>query len=166
MTDVTETTIRVAIIEDRREIREGLAMIINGTAGFRCAGTYRSMEDALEHIGQDKPHVVLNDIGLPGMSGIEGIRILKERHPSLPILMLTVYEDDDRIFDALCAGASACAVSMTSSKCTRNPRPWLKLSAAISSKAVSAAAQRHVPDTFQLAAIFPFSVFLASQKIK
>ncbi len=64
MTDVTETTIRVAIIEDRREIREGLAMIINGTAGFRCAGTYRSMEDALEHIGQDKPHVVLNDMAV------------------------------------------------------------------------------------------------------
>src|SRR6266571_1747742 len=113
MTDVTETTIRVAIIEDRREIREGLAMIINGTAGFRCAGTYRSMEDALEHIGQDKPHVVLNDIGLPGMSGIEGIRILKERHPSLPILMLTVYEDDDRIFEALCAGASGYLLKKT-----------------------------------------------------
>ena len=113
MTDVTETTIRVAIIEDRREIREGLAMIINGTAGFRCAGTYRSMEDALEHIGQDKPHVVLNDIGLPGMSGIEDIRILKERHPSLPILMLTVYEDDDRIFEALCAGASGYLLKKT-----------------------------------------------------
>src|SRR6266478_2122196 len=168
MTDVTETTIRVAIIEDRREIREGLAMIINGTAGFRCAGTDRSMEDALEHIGQDKPHVVLNDIGLPGMSGIEGIRILKERHPSLPILMLTVYEDDDRIFEALCAGASGYLLKktpparlLTSSKCTRNPRPWLKLCAAISSKAVSAAAQRHVPDTFQLNAIRPFLAFLA-----
>src|SRR5438034_9089096 len=113
MTSVTETPSRVAIIEDRREIREGLAMIINGTAGFRCAGTYRSMEDALERIGQDKPHVVLNDIGLPGMSGIEGIRILKERHPSLPILMLTVYEDDDRIFEALCAGASGYLLKKT-----------------------------------------------------
>src|SRR5712692_9770580 len=113
MTAATETPIRVAIIEDRREIREGLAMIINGTAGFRCAGTYRSMEDALEHIGQDKPHVVLNDIGLPGMSGIEGMRILKERHPELPLVALTVYEDDDRIFEALCAGASGYLLKKT-----------------------------------------------------
>jgi DNA-binding NarL/FixJ family response regulator len=102
----TETTIRVAIVEDRREIREGLSTIINGTPGFRCTGSYRSMEDAFEHIAGDVPDVVLNDIGLPGMSGIDGIRILKERHPGLLVLMLTIYDDDERIFDALCAGAS------------------------------------------------------------
>src|SRR5439155_6845557 len=106
MSAVTETTIRVAIVEDRREIRDGLAMIINGTSGFRCTGAYRSMEEALERIAADMPDIVLNDIGLPGMSGIEGIRILKERHPGLLVLMLTIYDDDDRIFDALCAGAS------------------------------------------------------------
>jgi len=99
-------TIRVAIVEDRREIREGLSTIINGTPGFRCTGSYRSMEDALEKIAADVPDVVLNDIGLPGMSGIDGIRILKERHPGLLVLMLTIYDDDERIFDALCAGAS------------------------------------------------------------
>jgi DNA-binding NarL/FixJ family response regulator len=102
----TETTIRVAIVEDRREIREGLSTIISGTPGFRCTGSYRSMEDAFEHIAGDVPDVVLNDIGLPGMSGIDGIRILKERHPGLLVLMLTIYDDDERIFDALCAGAS------------------------------------------------------------
>ena len=102
----TETTIRVAIVEDRREIREGLSTIINGTPGFRCTGSYRSMEDAFEHIAGDVPDVVLNDIGLPGMSGIDGIRILKERHPGLLVLMLTIYDDDERIFNALCAGAS------------------------------------------------------------
>src|SRR4026209_471430 len=64
------------------------------------------MEDAFEHIAGDVPDVVLNDIGLPGMSGIDGIRILKERHPGLLVLMLTIYDDDERIFDALCAGAS------------------------------------------------------------
>jgi len=101
-----EPTIRVAIVEDRREIREGLSTIINGAPGFRCSGSYRAMEDALERIGADLPDVVLNDIGLPGMSGIDGIRILKERYPSLLVLMLTIYNDDDRIFDALCAGAS------------------------------------------------------------
>ena len=102
----TETTIRVAIVEDRREIREGLSTIINGTPGFRCTGSYRSMEDAFEHIAGDVPDIVLNDIGLPGMSGIDGIRILKERHPGLLVLMLTIYDDDERIFNALCAGAS------------------------------------------------------------
>jgi DNA-binding NarL/FixJ family response regulator len=106
ITEGTETTIRVAIVEDRREIREGLSTIINGTPGFRCTGSYRSMEDAFEHIAGDVPDVVLNDIGLPGMSGIDGIRILKERHPGLLVLMLTIYDDDERIFDALCAGAS------------------------------------------------------------
>ena len=97
--------IKVAIIEDRRDIREGLAVLINGTEGYRCTNSFRSMEDALEAIDHDLPHVVLADIGLPGMSGIEGIRILKERYRDLTMLMLTVYDDDDRIFDALCAGA-------------------------------------------------------------
>src|SRR5262245_10582311 len=97
--------IRTAIVEDQRDIREGLTMLIDGTPGYKCTGSYRSMEEALDRIAADTPDVVLCDIGLPGMSGIEGIRILKERHPRLSLLMLTVYDDDDRIFDALCAGA-------------------------------------------------------------
>jgi DNA-binding NarL/FixJ family response regulator len=105
--------IKVAIIEDRREIREGLAMLISGTEGFRCTGAYRSMEEALDKIGFDMPDVVLNDIGLPGMSGIDGIKLLKERHPDLYILMLTVYDDDERIFDAMCAGASGYLLKKT-----------------------------------------------------
>jgi DNA-binding NarL/FixJ family response regulator len=108
-----DSTIRVAIVEDRREIREGLATIINGTPGFRCTGAFRSMEEALDRIGQDLPDVVLNDIGLPGMSGIDGIRILKERYPDLLVLILTIYDDDDRIFDALCAGASGYLLKKT-----------------------------------------------------
>jgi len=108
--DISQTvlepdTIKVAIIEDRREIRDGLAMLISGTEGFKCTGTYRSMEDALPRIGTDLPDVVLCDIGLPGMSGIDGMRILKERFPDLLLLMLTIYDDDERIFNALCAGA-------------------------------------------------------------
>src|SRR5438034_8936679 len=113
MTAAGESTIRVAIVEDRREIREGLASVINGTPGFRCTGAFRSMEDALDRIGQDLPDVVLNDIGLPGMSGIDGIRILKDRYPDLVVLILTIYDDDDRIFDALCAGASGYLLKKT-----------------------------------------------------
>lgn len=97
--------IKVAIIEDRREIRDGLAMLIGGTDGYACTGSYHSMEEALAKIGADLPDVALCDIGLPGMSGIEGMRLLKERYPGLLLLMLTVYDDDERIFDALCAGA-------------------------------------------------------------
>ena len=99
------SVIKVTIVEDRREIREALALLISGTEGFSCVGNYRSMEEALEKIAHNLPDLVLCDIGLPGMDGIEGIRLLRERHPSLSVLMLTVYEDDERIFDALCAGA-------------------------------------------------------------
>src|SRR5262245_41130508 len=112
-TDVTTSVslsapIKVAIIEDQRTIREGLAALIDGTDGFRCTGFYGSMEEALKKIGsnsEDVPDVALVDIGLPGMSGIEGIGLLRERYPAMPVLMLTVYKDDDRIFKALCAGA-------------------------------------------------------------
>jgi DNA-binding NarL/FixJ family response regulator len=97
--------IKVAIVEDQREIRECLALLVNGTDGFTCTGSYRSMEEALEKIPRQVPDVVLSDIGLPGMSGIDGVRRLKELLPGLLVLMLTVYDDDERIFDAMCAGA-------------------------------------------------------------
>ena len=99
-------TLKVAIVEDQREVREGLAVLINGTPGFRCTGNYRSMEEALRVLEKEPPDVLLTDIGLPLMSGTEGIRILKGLYPDLPILALTVYKDDEDIFEALCAGAS------------------------------------------------------------
>ena len=87
--------IRVVIIEDVREVREGLRMLIDGTGGFQCAANFRTMEDALAGIGGTRPDVILTDIGLPGMDGIEGTRQLRERFPEVPILALTVYDDDD-----------------------------------------------------------------------
>ena len=106
-------TIRVAIVEDRKEIREGLALLIDGTPGYHCARTFRTMEDALAGIGAEKPDVALVDIGLPGMSGIEGIRILRTLHPEIRLLVLSVYDDDERIFGALCAGATGYLLKKT-----------------------------------------------------
>jgi DNA-binding NarL/FixJ family response regulator len=96
----------VVLIEDMKDVREGLSVLINGTAGFRCTGAYRTMEDALSAVKRDGTDVILTDIGLPGMSGIDGIRALRERLPDVPILALTVYDSDDQVFRALCAGAS------------------------------------------------------------
>ena len=112
-TQPSATAIKVAIIEDRREIRESLGTLIGGTDGFACTGSYRSMEDALAKIGSHLPDLALVDIGLPGMSGIEGLRILKEQYPDMLLLMLTIYDDDERIFDAMCAGASGYLLKKT-----------------------------------------------------
>lgn len=101
-----DVPVRVVIIEDLREVREGLAMLIGGTEGFQCAGSYRTMEDALKDIAGAAPDVILTDIGLPGMNGIDGTRILRDRFPDVPILALSVYDDDENVFDAICAGAS------------------------------------------------------------
>jgi DNA-binding NarL/FixJ family response regulator len=105
--------VRVVLIEDQREIREGLQVLIDGTSGYHCAGAFRSLEEALVGIAPLKPGVILLDIGLPGMSGIQGMLLLKERCPHAPILILSVYEDDERIFGALCAGASGYLLKRT-----------------------------------------------------
>lgn len=99
------TVVGVAVVEDQLETREGIALLINRTDGFECRHAYASMEAALEGIGVSPPRVALVDIGLPGLDGIEGLRILRERYPRIAPVMLTVYKDDDRIFRAMCAGA-------------------------------------------------------------
>jgi DNA-binding NarL/FixJ family response regulator len=113
METATESIIKTAIVEDMRDIREGLATLINFTDGFTCTGSYRSMEEAIPRIRHQTPDVLLSDIGLPGMNGIDGIRILKDLYPNMTVLMLTVYDDDDRIFDAICAGASGYLLKRT-----------------------------------------------------
>lgn len=97
--------IRVAIVEDQREIREGLVALLADAPRFHSEGAWGSMEEALPTLETSPPDVVLVDLGLPGMSGTEGIRLLKAHRPTLLTVVLTVYEDDERIFDALCAGA-------------------------------------------------------------
>jgi len=113
MQAAADKTITTAIVEDIRDIREGLTTLINFTEGFTCNGSYRSMEDAIPKIKGNVPDVLLSDIGLPGMNGIEGIRILKDLYPDATVLMLTVYDDDERIFDAICAGATGYLLKRT-----------------------------------------------------
>jgi DNA-binding NarL/FixJ family response regulator len=98
-------TVGVTLIEDDRRIREGLRTLIEGTPGFRCTAAFRSAEEAIARKWSEVPAVALVDIGLPGMSGIDVLPRLREQYPKTAFIMLTVYEDDDRIFDALCAGA-------------------------------------------------------------
>ena len=104
--ETTPGIMKVVVIEDLREVREGLTALINGTQGFKCIGSYYSMEAALVRLGDEKPDVILTDIGLPGMSGIEGTAIMHKQFPEVPILALTVYDNDHHVFDALCAGAT------------------------------------------------------------
>jgi len=98
--------LRIVLIEDLREIREGLVALINGTQGFRCVASYGMIETALSRIENDKPDIILTDLGLPGMSGIEGIERFRRIFPDTPILVLTIYDSDKQIFNALCNGAN------------------------------------------------------------
>lgn len=106
-------SVKVAIIEDEREIREGLGFLISSTEGFVCNGRFGSMEEALANIGRNLPDVALVDICLPGISGIEGTKLLKKRWPELLVVTLTVYGDDERVFEALCAGSSGYLLKKT-----------------------------------------------------
>lgn len=103
----SDAKIRVVIIEDQRDVREGLRLLINGSPGFGCVGAYSSVEEALTGIGRhETPDLIMTDIGLPGLSGIDGIRVFREILPEIVILALTIYENNDKIFNALCAGAT------------------------------------------------------------
>jgi DNA-binding NarL/FixJ family response regulator len=98
--------ISVSIVDDEKELRESIATFVNGSPGFRCLSTYGNAEAALRGLPADQPDVVLMDINMAGMSGIECVEKLKAASPALQIVMLTVYEDTDQIFKALSAGAS------------------------------------------------------------
>ncbi|HZQ48512.1 MAG TPA: response regulator transcription factor [Verrucomicrobiae bacterium] len=106
--------INVSIVEDDNRIRESLAVLIDGGGNFRCISAHPTAEDALKNIPLKKPDVVLMDINLPNMSGVECVRKLKALMPNLQILMLTMYDDDDQVFQSLMAGASGYLVKRTS----------------------------------------------------
>ena len=106
--------IRVAIVEDDTKIREAMVILLEGSQGIRCVGAYESAEDGLTDIPLKQPDIVLMDINLPGMSGIKCVALLKERMPGLQVIMLTVYEESEHLFDALEAGASGYLLKRTS----------------------------------------------------
>ncbi|MEK7263578.1 MAG: response regulator transcription factor [Bacteroidota bacterium] len=105
--------VSVAIVEDDTTIREGLTMLLNSSRGFRCLGAYRTAEEAISPLRQQPPNVILMDIHLPGMSGIDCVRNLKDGNTPAHIIMLTVYENDESIFQALAAGATGYLVKRT-----------------------------------------------------
>ena len=105
--------IRVALVEDNDTIRLGLAALIDGTPGFECVGSWASCEEMLTELREVRPGVLLMDIGLPGMSGIEGLRRARALLPELNVLILTVYDENDLVFEALCAGACGYLVKKT-----------------------------------------------------
>jgi DNA-binding NarL/FixJ family response regulator len=98
--------ITVSIVDDEKELRQSITTFVNGSPGFQCISAYSNGETALKGLPADKPDVVLMDINLGGMSGIECVERLKTQMPEMQILMLTIYEDTDQIFNALSAGAS------------------------------------------------------------
>jgi len=106
-------SINVAIVEDQDTVRQALAYLIDGSDGFHCVGSYTDAETALTALEASGTHVVLMDIGLPGMSGIEALPLFLERFPETQVMMLTVYDDDDRIFQSLQAGATGYVLKKT-----------------------------------------------------
>ena len=100
-----DAALSIAVVEDDRGTREGLAALIGGSPGFRCIGTYASVEAALKGLPSAVPDVLLLDIHLPGIAGSEGVKLLREKHTRMQVVMLTVFAEEERIFQSLCNGA-------------------------------------------------------------
>jgi len=107
-------TIRVTIFEDNNSLRNGLYQLIDGSDSFSCVGAYPDCSNLMENIEKSKPHVVLMDIEMPGMNGIEAVRILSEKKPDIKILMQTIFGENEKIFQSICAGASGYILKNTS----------------------------------------------------
>ena len=108
--------INVAIVEDTRDIRESMLTLIEDNPGFKCSGAYESAEAAIADIPGNIPEVVLMDINLPGMNGIEAIRHLKQTYPEIKFLMCTIFNDDENVFQSLKAGAGGYILKNSSSQ--------------------------------------------------
>ncbi|HZL12752.1 MAG TPA: response regulator transcription factor [Verrucomicrobiae bacterium] len=116
MKTATDMPVTVSIVEDNDKLRETLARVLNRAEGFRCVSQYANAEDALKDLPQTKPDVVLMDINLPGINGVKCVQQLKKILPQIQVMMLTVYEDTENIFNALAAGANGYMLKRTSSR--------------------------------------------------
>lgn len=99
-------SVRVTIFEDRKPVRDAISMLINGTNGLELAGAYPDCNYLLNNLRYSNPDVVLMDIEMPGMSGVEAVKIIKQHFPQIIVIMQTVFEDDKKVFAAICNGAS------------------------------------------------------------
>jgi len=97
---------RIEIVEDNDVVRDGLELLINSMSDHLVVGAYDSCEKAIKNLIKDQPEVILMDLDLPGMNGIEGIQRIKKSYPDINVIVLTVHEDSEMVFEALCAGAS------------------------------------------------------------
>jgi DNA-binding NarL/FixJ family response regulator len=150
---MTANDIQVALVEDDGEIRQLLTLIIDGSPGYSCKHAFSDCETAIPALLKARPDVVLMDIGLPGVSGIEGLRRLKEKLPATDFIMLTVQEDDEALFASLCAGASGYLLKDTP--------PVALLQAIAEARAggapMSASIARRVLGSFRVATTSPLS---------
>jgi DNA-binding NarL/FixJ family response regulator len=105
--------IRVILFEDSLNLRTSLYYLINGSPGLECVGAYPNCNDIMDHLEKDKPDVVVMDIQMPGMNGIEAVQIIREKYPDLKIMMQTIFEDSDKIFQSIYAGASGYVLKNT-----------------------------------------------------
>ena len=103
---VQTMSLRIVIFDDNRNIRESITLLLQTEPAFDVVGVFPHVLDCLQEVKQCRPDIVLMDIEMPGMSGIEAVRLMKDAFPHIQILMQTVFEDDDRVFDSICAGAS------------------------------------------------------------
>ena len=106
--------LRVAVFEDNKLVRDSFEAILNGTDGFSCTGSFSGCNNLNHDIQRSQPDVILMDIEMSGMNGIEATKIIRQQHPGIKILIQTVFEDDDKIFAAICAGASGYMLKKTS----------------------------------------------------
>lgn len=97
---------KVILFEDNHNLRIGLYQLINGSAGFECVGAFENCSNLLKNIKDTHPDIILMDIGMPGINGIEAVKMIREKYPDLKILMQTIFEEDEKIFDSILAGAN------------------------------------------------------------
>jgi len=106
--------VSIVIFEDNHRLRESLTILLDGVEGYHVCGSYENCEQAAVVIGHHRPDIVIMDTGMPGVDGIEGLRIIKEKYPETCIIIHTVLEDEDRLFQCLCGGANGYILKNTS----------------------------------------------------